>query len=237
MRRLTTLAVVSTATMWLFGCGGASSSASNDVAMAPMEPLAERAGADVIAESGRDEASVDTSTLPPSPWSDERLGSNEVPPPILLAWSRADNREICAPIAPRDLGAGAGARARVSDFEGGWAVEFDRRGAPGISRNGQTCTRCGRGMFGIAGTNLTPEDLVGEESNADVPEPSFADGSHLQLEPPAEGELVAAATLTVRGQSCVYQVWSFLGEEHVNQLVRELRLVDVEARPAHIAAR
>ena len=164
--------------------------------------------------------------LPVAPWSAAPLGSEAVSPAVLAAWARADNRNVCAPIAPAAMGVADGARARVSTIiEGGWAVEYDRRGMPGLDRRGDACARCGRGVFGIAGTDLTPDDLAGER--ADAPEPSFADGSHLELEPPAEGESVAAAMITLRGQGCVYQVWSFLGEDHVRELVDGLRRVEL----------
>jgi hypothetical protein len=235
MRTLSKWTVVATAmTMWISGCGGASAPRASDHLALRARPIAMQPIAQPAISS---EDGVDPRTLPPSPWSDIPLTTGQVPAPVLVAWERAENRNTCAPIMPRELGAGAGARARVSDFTGGWAVEFDRRGAPGIARNGQNCTHCGRGVFGIAGTNLSPEDLVDEDSASDVPEPTFADGSHLQIEPPAEGEQVAAATLTVRGQGCVYQVWSFLGEEHVRQLVAELRMVDVGPNLTHVAAR
>lgn len=239
MRRMSMMAVLGTAAMML-GCGGARSEASSQaVALTPATPMAELSVGDEASASmdAPDVAPIaDASALPASPWSDAPLGSEVVPSPILSAWEHAENRAQCAPLAPRALGAGEGARARVGELEGGWSVEFDRRGMPGVGRNGEPCARCGRGVFGIAGTNLTPQDLVTEESEAEVPAPSFADGSSLSIEPPLEGEQVAAATLTVRGQGCVYQVWSFLGEQHVRELVSSLRLVEVPG-PAHVASR
>jgi hypothetical protein len=227
---MSTWAVVVTASVMWAGCSSATTSRTE--AAAVFAPLAVEetpsAGAEAPAvavptEPVRLAPPVDPASLPPSPWSDAPLASDAVPAPILRAWADAQNRGQCAPMAPVALGAGAGARARVSDFEGGWAVEFDRQGLPGLSADGEPCARCGRAVFGIAGTNLTPDDLAGEHDLA----PSFADGSQLVVEPPAEGEQVAAASITVRGQSCVYQVWSFLGEEHVRELVSSLRLVAV----------
>jgi hypothetical protein len=240
MRRLSTLAVLTTAMMML-GCGAAAGTRAPTVALAPAPSAApsmnEEQPIALEEASAAPTAAAELSTLPAPPWAEAPLTTDVVPAPILSAWERAENRTQCAPIAPRDLGAGDGARARVAELEGGWAVEFDRRGMPGLSADGETCARCGHGVFGIAGTNLTPEDLVTEDSDAVVPPPSFADGSHLELEAPAEGEQVAAATLTVRGQGCVYQVWSFLGEDHVRQLVSSLRLVEVEPAHAQVASR
>ncbi len=167
---------------------------------------------------------VDLSGLPVAPWSVAPLATTAVPGAVLSAWATAENRTVCAPVA---LATAGEARARVSDMiEGGWAVEFDRPGMPGLSANGESCARCGRGTFGIAGTAMSPSEIAGEEVG-DAPAPSFADGSHLEVEPPAEGEDVAAAMITMSGQGCVYQVWSFLGEAHVRELVAGLRRIDV----------
>ncbi|MGE0788581.1 MAG: hypothetical protein AB7S26_23120 [Sandaracinaceae bacterium] len=171
------------------------------------------------------------SDLPSAPWATPPIASEAAPGAVLAAWRDAENRSVCAPIAPIATGAADGAEARVSTLiEGGWAVEFDRRGMPGMSERGAECRRCGRGVFGVAGTRMSPDELVMEES-ADESGPTFADGSQLVVDPPADGESIASATLTVRGQGCVYQVWSHLGEEHVRELVSALRVVDVNPAP------
>lgn len=244
MRSMKGLAVLGTAMVMWTGCGSAVDTARSDTA-AVFAPLT----IDEVVSSGSEERPPSAAAeglafepaveslrpLPPPPWSDTPLDSDAVPAPLLRAWAHAANRAQCAPLAPSALGAGEGARARTSELEGGWAVEFDRRGMPGLGADGEPCARCGRAVFGIAGTNLTAEDLAGE---GDSVTPSFADGSQLLLEPPAEGEQVAAASLTVRGQDCVYQVWSFLGAEHVRELVSSLRLVSVEGpAPRVVAAR
>ncbi len=236
MRRYWTFAFSSlTAIIVFIGCS--STPARQSTAFVPSRTLGRQVAAQPSAQEEPVALARDTSTLPEPPWAETALPSDQVPAPLLTAWSRAENRNQCPPIAPRDLAEGAGARARASDFEGGWAVEYDRRGAPGLSRDGEACARCGRGVFGIAATSLTPEDLVEETSEADTPEPSFADGSFVRVEPAAQGEQVAAATLMVGSGGCVYQVWSFLGEEHVRRLVGELRMVDVSSGPARVAAR
>jgi hypothetical protein len=60
---------------------------------------------------------------------------------------------------------------------------------------------------------------------ADGPEPTYGDGSYAAIEVGDGG--TAAATITVPGQGCVYQVWSLLGESHVRELLEALRLVHV----------
>lgn len=217
----------------LVGCGGSAMRAP--VASAPVaapalastdaasEPSSVRPA---IEEEPQAIAELDPSTLPEAPWSEPPLTTHEVPPPILAAWERAENRDNCAPIAPRSFGAAEGARARASELEGGWAVEFDRRGMRGVMRDGTLCEACGRGVFGLAGTAMSPEEIAGEHS--DTPAPSFRDGSHAELEV-SDSESIAAATITVAGEGCVYQVWSFLGQDHVEELVRELRRIELPA--------
>lgn len=211
----------------LVGCGGAAVHAPSATAPHTTALAATTAAADPTAPAelaAIEPEAIDTTTLPEAPWSEAPLTRREVPAPLLAAWERADNRDVCAPMAPRSFGAASGARARTSELEGGWAVEFDRRGLPGLGRDGAACPTCGRGVFGIAGTSLAPEALAGD--HAAGPAPSFRDGSHAEVEV-SEGEPVAAATIVVAGGSCVYQVWSFLGREHVEELVRELRRVEV----------
>lgn len=238
MRTWSTLAVLVTANAMWMGCGGAASSAvTGAVAVSSSGGLSEVPSAEQEDAMAVDAQAAEMGALPLAPWADAPLAVAAVPAPILAAWQHAENRAECAPIAPTALGAGDGANPRVGELEGGWAVEFDQRGMPGADRDGAPCARCGRGVFGIAGTNLVPEDLVTEESLSDLPPASFADGSHLSVEPPVGDEDAAAAVITVRGQGCVYQVWSFLGEEHVRELVSSLRLVEVARNPAHVAAR
>ena len=183
-------------------------------------------------------AQLDMSTLPEAPWASAPLAARDAPAQILEAWESAENRGWCAPIAPRTMGAAAGARARTSRLYGGWAVEFDRRGLPGLDRDGNPCEHCGRGVFGIAGTSMSPDQLVDADGEQTVLVPSYRDGSHSEIEVnEADGENVAAASITVVGQGCVYEVWSFLGADHVAALVNELRLVEQPATRDAVIAR
>lgn len=239
MRTFSILTALGAVTM-MFGCASSAAPATSSTTPLSFEPAAMEEETLAVAPAEEETLAVssfDLSGLPAAPWAEAPLASNEVPAPILTAWARAENRTQCAPLAPASFGAADGAQARMSALvEGGWAVEFDRRGMPGMNQAGESCRRCGRGVFGIAGTGMSPDELVSEEDDATSPTPTFADGGHLMVEAPAEGESVAAATLTVGGQGCVYQVWSFLGEEHLRELVAGLRLVEVR-ETAQVAAR
>lgn len=181
--------------------------------------------------------SVDLASLPTAPWSAPAMSAREAPRQILSAWENADNRDQCAPLATRTLGAAAGARARTSELSGGWLVEFDRPGLPGIDRQGRECDTCGRSVFGIAGTSVAPDALLAEDSETLTP--TYSDGSHAEVEVvDADGESVASVTFTVAGQSCVYEVWSLLGPDHLAELVAGLRFVEPPAvRGGALAAR
>lgn len=230
MRKWQSAAILA-AVMVSFGCASSPPPAT----MTPANPFAALAGGEPVAFAAPiDEAiarpSFDTTGLPEAPWSSPPLAMDAVPSAVLSAWATADNRGVCAPVA---LATAGEARARVSRMiDGGWAVEFDRPGMPGLSAHGDACARCGRGVFGVAGTAMSPDELASDEG----PVPTFADGSHLEVEPPADGEQVAAATLTINGQGCVYQVWSFLGEAHLRELVGGLRRVEVSTEQT-LAAR
>ncbi|NOY90925.1 MAG: hypothetical protein GXP55_06900 [Deltaproteobacteria bacterium] len=173
------------------------------------------------------ESSIDSSlaSLPQAPWAAPRISADADQAGLVEAWSQAENSSTCAPLS---LSADAigDAHARASSLAGGWAIEFDQRGAPGVRANGASCARCGRGAFGIAGTGMSPDEVFDLEDGADVT-PTFSDGSMVELAAVEEG--VASATLTVQGQGCVYQVWSFLGQDHLDALLAHLRFVRVDA--------
>ncbi|MFW5920777.1 MAG: hypothetical protein ACOCUS_02965, partial [Polyangiales bacterium] len=148
-----------------------------------------RQGAADAAEPQTAEASSGThDDLPQAPWSADRLAADEAPSTLVDAWKQASNRDWCAPMSPSSFGEGEGADARMSELHGGWSVEFDKAGAPGMRPDGDACDDCGRATFGIAGTGMAPEELVAVEEG-DAPAPSFSDGSHAEVT--AEPEVAA----------------------------------------------
>lgn len=177
----------------------------------------------VAAESAAMTPSYDAealAALPAAPWADGELAIDAAPAALLTAWNDAENREWCAPVVPRGVTA---APARATTVAGGWALEFDERGARGMRADGRACARCGRASYGVAGTAMSTDELADVDTDA-MPAPSFDDGSTAQL---TAEDGVAAATITIQGQGCVYQVWSFLGEDHLRTLVDDLRFVSV----------
>ena len=232
----TTLAIA----LFLVGCTGASQQMTTAARSIPepldseqateaprmwgQYPLATMADFDAETEA-RQSAEAASSALPDAPWAAAHLTRSSAPPAVMRAWMTADNRDWCAPLVPATLD---GATPRITQFEGGWAVEFDKAGLPGITTSGRLCRSCGRGAFGIAGTAV----MVDDEDPNEAEEIAFRDGSRLRLEVPVGDDEETAdaggmvASIKIRGQDCVYQVWSFAGDEHLERLVQELRFID-----------
>jgi len=171
-------------------------------------------------------ASRQRGVLPNAPWDNEKLSSEDVPDALLAAWRGAENREWCAPLTIDGL---EGADVRRTDYSGGWAVEFDEAGLPGVTSRGRACEACGRGAFGIAGTAMWADD----EDPAEAEEHTFRDGSRLRFEPSIDEEAPGqpkghVASLKIEGQDCLYQVWSFVDDRHLQDLLGGLRFVESE---------
>jgi hypothetical protein len=226
------------------GCGtlapgsGKAPSATNDGPMASVDARAGRADGDSAAPRGAPLrmdgvwATQDLDRLPEPPWAAKALSSAHVPRELLRAWHAADNRHWCAPMMPELV---RGVAVRDMPLDGGWAVVFDAPGGAGITADGDGCDRCGTSSFGIAGTAATPEDW--RELGSAHLEPRFRDGSMVELEAGDGQGGALTATIVASGQGCVYQVWTFLGEDHLSDLVGGLRMVSVPAgtRPTRVA--
>ncbi len=159
--------------------------------------------------------------LPVAPWTEGTVAAADVDDSTMQTWAAAGNREWCSPLV-----VAGESHARATDLEGGWTLEFDAPGAPGMNAEGETCADCGHASFGVAGTSLGVSDAMPE------PAPAFADGSVAEI---SEEDGVASALIAVPGQSCVYQVWSFQGREHLESLIGGLRFVDVNANGEQLA--
>lgn len=143
-----------------------------------------------------------------APWSRAPLAATEVPPVYLAAWRSAQNRHTCALLAPASLGRGSGAQPRTAYFSGGWGVAYD---FPQL-----------RSAFGVAGTGTS----AGAPSYSEWPyRRRWADGSSAGYGPEGGTGPNQLAYLRVQGQDCVYNVWSRLGREHLEQLLEQLRYV------------
>ena len=181
-------------------------------------------------EPGIPEATTTTTTPADgkAPWSAAPLAADAVPTVVADTWSAADNRDECAVLFPADPGALAG-DAVLHDryFGGGWGLAWDLPSGPGRwDPGGEYCADCGREAFGVAGTG---GDATGTEDAIWPNRLAWTDGSHAGygyegLTSGGSGEPLLAY-LFIEGQGCMYNVWSYLGEEHLLALLDQLRFV------------
>jgi hypothetical protein len=160
------------------------------------------------------------------PWLEMPVSQSQAPRVLMVAWEKAKNRSDCSPLAPESLGEGEGGKPRRANFSGGWAVAYDKPGLPGRLRSGEPCKDCGRGVFGIAGTATEikgPDEL--DASNALPLERRWSDGSRADYGLEGGTGPNYLANLFVQGEGCVYNVWSFLGQAHLEYLLDHLRFV------------
>ncbi len=136
---------------------------------------------------------------------------------------------MCALLFPADPGALAdGAVLHDRYFGGGWGLAWDLPSGPGRwEPGGEYCADCGREAFGVAGTG---GDATGTEDAIWPNRLAWADGSHAGygyegLTSGGAGEPLLAY-LFIDGQGCMYNVWSYLGEEHLLALIEQLRFVE-----------
>ncbi len=156
-------------------------------------------------------AACSSAPLPPrAPWREPHLTRATVPTVYDQQWQKAENRDTCALIAPRSIGAaGEGATPRAANFAGGWAVAYD---LPNL-----------RSAFGVAGAGVRS----GDPSYNKWPYAyEWGDGSKVEYGPEGGEGPNQLAYLRIQGQDCLYNVWSRLGREHLELLLREMRLVD-----------
>lgn len=100
------------------------------------------------------------------------------------------------------------AEPRVAHFAGGWGVAYD---LPEL-----------RSAFGVAGAGVDP----GPDTYDEWPhQREWSDGSRAGYGPEGGQGPNQLAYLRVRGQSCLYNVWSRLGRTHLEALLDDLRFV------------
>ena len=145
---------------------------------------------------------------PPRPSTAAHLAAGRVPRVLLAEWRKADNRARCAPVWFDDAVVADG-QVRARYFGGGWGVTVrDPR------------------RWGVAGAGViaTPEDVTRwklQRGNAAGVRAGYG----------LEGFTVGPdwlAYVIVPGQSCLYNVWSSRGREHLESLIDHLRVVDTK---------
>ncbi len=106
---------------------------------------------------------------------------------------------------------------------------------PGLGGDGYDCPDCGRGVFGVgSGRPAPPPPRDSDRGRALVLGRAWDDGSIARYgETPAvagsatNSNPQAIAHVEVPQQRCHYDVWSYLGREHLEVLLDGLRVVAV----------
>jgi len=178
------------------------------------------------AEQGRPPVQFDLEEVPSKRPASQLLAAELV----REEWAKAENREICAPVAFLS-DAGARGTARRAEFSAGWAVAFD--------------TPAQRSAYGVAGPGPVPADMAKAAQQAErlgaqwpyfttlpnLPTPAFAgygvEGAEdYPSDNPGGRGLNSLAYVRVGGQKCTYNVWSRLGRAHLEALMVSLRILN-----------
>ena len=166
--------------------------------------------------------------VPAMPWAVSSLPQSAVPDVLVEQWIAADNRDWCSALFPAEPALlGRDAVIRRANFGGGWAVAWDLSSGPGRFATGEYCSDCGRGAYGIAGTGLQTEGAEADRWPTTI---DYDDGSKLgygfEGAAPADSGAPLVAYLLVQDEGCNYNIWSFLGEDHLLAMIEQLRRVD-----------
>lgn len=145
-----------------------------------------------------------------APWRERPLPRLEVPAQYIEQWSKAENRDTCAVMAFRSLGEkGAGAQIRAANFAGGWGIAYDLPGT--------------RSAFGIAGAGVRADEPSYDQWPYVY---EWGDGSKVEYGPEGGVGPNELAYVKVQGQDCLYNVWSRLGRDHLEFLLKQIRRVE-----------
>jgi hypothetical protein len=211
-------------------CGAAPEANEATVAAGATSTLAPEASTTTVTTASE----ADPVLSPAAPWAGAALDGAAVPAVLIDEWNEAGNRQWCSALFPADPTIlASNATLRGANFGGGWGVAWDLPNGPGRSAIGDYCADCGRGAYGVAGTGLRAE---GTEADLWPTIMEFDDGSIVgygyEGVSPAVSGAPLLAYLIVKNEGCSYNVWSFLGEAHLQSLLSELRRVSgLEGEP------
>ena len=160
----------------------------------------------------------------PAPWTAPPLPIGDVAEVLVSEWIESSNRERCAALFPSQVDQGTSVRS--ADFgQDGWGVAWDLPSGPGRAASGEYCDDGGRGAFGVAGAlDTTEADISIWPTRVRWDDGSEAGYGYEGLVEPGSGA-PHLMYLRVTGEECLYNVWSFLGEDHLLRLVDRLRRV------------
>lgn len=183
---------------------------------------------------------VETADAGPAPWSNPPLQHSEVPDVLIRGWSDPENQE-CPALGLKDQADQA--VPRLGGF--GSTVSYDNPDGPGMRGDSSVCIDCGRSAYGIPfGVVFNPDRVLNDWAQLPAYHLEWDDGSWAILprpHPTAEWQVIDPET----GQSaepewtahlwldndCHYRIWSWLGPNHLLELLEDLRFVQDLAPP------
>ena len=176
----------------------------------PADSVAPASSVINIGEAASEEAlpEAEMPMPPPSPFA-KTVSGDKISPLYRQEWQKAANRDTCAIIALPDnaVSQHAGVTARRAEFAGGWGVVYD---LPDL-----------RSAYGVAGTGVVAGDA---ENGYQWPNQlQWDDGSSAGFGLEGGQGPNYLASLQVAGQQCLYNVWSGISEEHLEQMLNDLR--------------
>ena len=148
-------------------------------------------------------ARADVATPPPAI---ARLAAGSVPRVLLAEWRKADNRGGCAPVWLDDV-AVADKQIRARYFGGGWGVTVRNPRRWGVAGAGVIASPAD-----VARWKLQRQTAAGVRAGYGLE--GFTMGPDW------------VAYVIVPGQTCLYNLWSSLGRQHLESLIDHLRIVD-----------
>jgi hypothetical protein len=170
---------------------------------------------------------------PVAPWAGAALPASAAPATVEAWRSEGSPGAECPAVAPADLGEGEGATARATTRgqPGAWWVAYDLPGGDGEADIQSPANDVGTETFSVSAIEIDG----GSDSVDRVPnELRWSDGSVGSYGPEGDGTLLMPegvtypwlAYLRIGDSPCLYQVHSYLGREHVEHLISQLRYVE-----------
>lgn len=177
------------------------------------------------------------------PWIAPPLQETDVDLLLLQRWEETSGGGgQCPLLALADLGPGNDqSEIRTARF-GGWGVAWDNPEGPGHDGFNEPCSDCGRGVVGLSGGRGSPDSAPqGRPFRAEWEDGSYAlygyEGNLYNQLPPdridARDQVTGEPTTpplhawlqTADQPTCLYEIWTHLGDDHLHYLFTQLRYV------------
>ncbi len=159
------------------------------------------------------------------PWSGGKLATGIARQVGVEQWSQAANRNSARLVLPADVFLTPSQIVRPASPPGGWGVVWDDigTGKPGVLPSGQFCPTCGRAVVGMSASAAAADKAAVLRSPIAV---QWSDGSAVGYSSAPNAARQFVATLFVAGQDRTYQLYSYIGQQHLENLLAQLRFVD-----------